>query len=110
MADNDDIHELDNRTKDKGDGVDSSVIDELLRDPKKKELVLARLGLNDDVVTPTKKGSGKEDGTSKDSNLSQHLTPPSGKSAGAWSMPPPPFGDWWFPSMAPAPAAGMPFG
>ena len=43
--------------------------------------MLARLGLNDDVVTPTKKGSGKEDGTSKDSNLSQHLTP-TGKSAG----------------------------
>ena len=67
--------------------------------------------MNVNVVTPTKKGSGKEDGTSKDSNLSQHLTPfSSGKSAGAWSMPPSPFGGWWFPGLAPAPAACTLFG
>ena len=74
---------------------DSDAIDELLRDPKKEGLVLAKLGLNDDPKdpVPTRKDSGKRDDSNDNSN--QHLTL-SGKSAGAWSMPPP-FGGWWFP-------------
>ena len=64
-----------------------------LRDPKKKELMLAKIGLNDDAITRTQESSGKEDGMSNDSNSSQHLIP-SGMSAGAWSMPPPPLGSW----------------
>lgn len=68
---------------------DSNAINELLRDPKKKELVLAKLGLNDDPK-PTHKDSRKRD-TSND-NSNQHLTL-SGKT-GAWSMPPPLFGSW----------------
>ncbi|MCG8626900.1 MAG: hypothetical protein MJE68_33475, partial [Proteobacteria bacterium] len=84
---------------------DSDAIDELLRDPKKKGLVLAKLGLNDDPKdpVPTRKDSGKREDSSDSSN--QHLTL-SGKTAGAWAMPPPPFGGWWFPGpgMAPPPS------
>ena len=84
---------------------DSDAIDELLRDPKKKGLVLAKLGLNDDPKdpVPSRKDSGKREDSSDSSN--QHLTP-SGKTAGAWAMPPPPFGGWWFPGpgMAPPPS------
>ena len=100
MADSNDdsSHESEDQSGDVGNS--SSVIDELLRDPKKKELLLEKLGLGEasgsgvqGTTTPTSNGgSGK--GGGPDANSSQHLTP-SGTTAGAW--PPPPYAGWWFP-------------
>ena len=100
MADSNDdsSHESEDQSGDVGNS--SSVIDEPLRDPKKKELLLKKLGLGEasgsgvqGTTTPTSNGgSGK--GGGPDANSSQHLTP-SGTTAGAW--PPPPYASWWFP-------------
>lgn len=62
---------------------------------------MVKLGLNDDPSVQdeaTWKDSGKKDGTGND--LNQHLTL-SGKSAGAWSTPLPPFGRRWFLGLVP---------
>ena len=67
MDDNDSTHESDSQSIGNGDGnpTDSSLIDELLRDPKKKELVLEKLGLSDDssaqeAITLTLRVVGRE--------------------------------------------------
>ena len=89
------------------DPVDMSMMDELLQDPQRKEIVLKNLGLGDDsskleTNAPASKGNGKGNGSSGSGSPDQHLTP-SGKAASGWTTPP--FCGWldtpWFPGMVP---------
>ena len=90
----------------------SAQIDELLRDPQQKELLLRKLGLDGPErgesvrhdgrnPTPTSESSGEAGGGH---GPPQHLTP-SGMSAGSWNVPPF-FG--WPPTPWMAPYAGFP--
>ena len=72
------------------DAVDTSMIDELLQDPQRKEIVLKKLGFGDDsskveTSAPASKSSGNG---SVGSRCQDHHFTPSGKSAGGWTMPP----------------------
>lgn len=84
-----------------------------MKDPRKKELLIKKLGIGDPEASraktnagvPTDKESGGGKESASDGITNQHLTP-SGKYAGGWAMPPPFFAGW--PWMGMAPFSGAP--